>query len=319
MSDWLMMTLQALLGIAIVFAVYRMALWLVKKDEMVIDEKTKNPKATVHIVDGYAYTTIASNRTWNTVNPDSRSYAPIKRSFNRKGGAQYSYSFWLYLEDTAPANVANKDILLRGDDQVYTYRQATDYDDGMVKEKVAQDVTDITIKAPRIRFGPTFDSFVVELNTLHNPNERINIDPVHNTSHEDTTLRHNLLKLMQGKWVLLTFTFEDNVAINDFEDGIIVRFFVNDLLYHTAAIKSAMRPNNGDFYLLPTSGADDNMIKNGRIGDVTYYNYALGMKHVREIFEHGAPKHPCKELMGDGSLGDPLHLSEYNKLDVYNT
>lgn len=311
-----MIAVQVAIGVLIVYCIYRMSLWLLKKDELVINEKTsKNPKETYRIVNGYVHTTLATNRSWSTINPNARNYARIRRSYNRKGGAQYSYGFWLFLDDTTPENVGNKDLILRGDSSPYTYQKRMVYDDGLIKDVVNQDITGIVVKAPRIRFGPTHDSFVVELNTLHNPDEKIRINPV--AASEDSTLRHNVLKLMQHKWVMLTFTFEDNVAINDFEDGIVVRFFVNDLLYHTASIKSTLRPNNGDFYLLPST--QESSIKNGRIGDVFYYNYAVSHQMVKERFTKGPPKYPCTDLMGGDDMGDPLYLSEYNKLDIYNT
>jgi hypothetical protein len=315
---WKSIVIQVVLGLVIVFFVYRMSLWLMKKDELVTNERRHlNTKETVRIVDGYAYTSIATNRSWNTVNPDARNYVRLRRSYNRKGGAQFSYQFWMYLDDTTPENVAGKDILMRGDRTNFKYQTSTELDDGVLANTVTRNAEGIVIKCPRIRFGPTHDSIVIELNTLHNPDEMITIDPIAASGGEDTSLRHNILKLMQHKWVLFTFTFEDSVAINDFEDGILVRFYVNDILYNTSSVRSTLRPNNGAFYLMPASG--DSTIKNGRIGDVTYYNYAVSGAMIRENFERGPPKYPCKEIMGGDSLGEPLYLSEYNKLDIYNT
>ena len=310
--------IQVLLGLVIIYFVYRMSLWLMKKDELVANErKHLNTKEHVKVVDGFAYTTLATNRSWNTVNPDARNYKRLRRSYNRRGGAQFSYSFWIYLDDTSPENVAHKDILLRGDRNVYSFNSKTDLDDGVLKTSVSKTVEDIVIKCPRIRFGPTHDSLVVELNTLHNPDEKIAINPIAASASEDASLRHNVLKLMQHRWTLFTFTFEDSVAINDFEDGIMVRFYVNDILYNTSTVKSTLRPNNGALFLMPSSG--DSSIKNGRIGDVGYFNYALSGDMVRENFQRGPPKFPSKDIMGGDSLGDPLYLSEYNKLDMYNT
>lgn len=311
-----MVALQVVLGLVIIFCVYKMSLWLLRKDRLVVDDiNDKDPKEMTKIVDGYVFTTLAANRSWSTLNPEAMNFVKLPRSYNRKGGAQFTYSFWLYMDDTSSENVANKDILLRGDNRVYTFQKVTDYDDGMIRDTIKQDVTDVLIKSPRIRFGPTYDSFVVELNTLHNPDEKIFISPM--SSSDDATLRHNVLKLMQHRWAMFTFTFEDNVAINDFEDGILVRFYVNDLLYGTYTIRSTLRQNRGDFYLMQTSG--DMGIKNGRIGDVYHYNYAISHAMVRDMFKKGHPKYPCTDLMGDSSMGTPLYLSEYNKLDMYNT
>jgi hypothetical protein len=54
-----------------------------------------------------------------------------------------------------------------------------------------------------ISFGDTFDTFVIGLNTMHNVDEQVTFRPSATT---DSTLRHNALKLGQGRWVLYTFT-----------------------------------------------------------------------------------------------------------------
>ena len=315
-----MIVLQVVIGLIVVFCVYRMSLWILKKDQLVLDGPPPNTdKQVVKIVDGYAPTSLATNRAWNTVNPQGKHYAGIRRSFNRRGGAQFSYSFWLYLEDTSQGNVGNKMLLLRGDSKPYSYDRITKEDTGTgTPQEVTKAIMDaVVVKAPLIRFGPTFDSLVIELNTMHNPNETIHVHSNAASGGDDPTLRYNMLKLMQRKWVLLTFSFEDNIAINDFENGIVVRTLVNDTLYHTGYIKSTLRQNNGDVIVLPSN--DDTTIKNGRIGDVTYYNYAMSTLGVKEVFERGPPRYACEDVMGGDSLGEPLYLSEYNKLDIYNT
>jgi hypothetical protein len=303
--------LQVVLGLAIVFCVFRLSIWLMKKDRLV-DDATRvapDPKHEVRIIDGYAPTALATNRSWSTNNPAARNYASIKRSYNRKGGAQFSYSFWLRLDDTTEANVADKDILVRGETTPFTYTR-TD------ANAAPREITGTMVKCPRIRFGATFDSLVVELNTLDDPDLHFSIDP-YAAAAGDVSLRHNLLKLTQGKWTLYTFTFEDNVAINDFEDGIVVRFYVNDMLYQTFRSKSALRQNEGAIYVLPApSGVTP--LANGRIGDLTHYNYALSAGMVRSTFQSGPPTKLASELSGDSDFGAPAFLSEFNKLDMYN-
>lgn len=320
MASIMLLILQVVVGLVVVFGVYRMSLWLLQQDRMVQSDLIKfDSKQRVRIVDGYALAGMATNRSWSTINPAAGAYMPLQRSYNRKGGAQFSYSFWLFLEDVTPANVGGRDILVRGDTRSFAYSRETKLGQSCdVGNKDVAAMTGMMIKCPRIRFGPTFDTIVAEFNTLHNPDERVTISPAE-ASGGDPSMRANILKLAQSKWALYTFTFEDNMAITDFEDGIIVRFYINDVQYHTARIKSTLRQNSGSVYLLPTREGEEG-IKGARIGDVNYYNYALGSPQVREMYRAGPPRHIAKDIMGDrNSLGDPLHLSEYNRLDVYNT
>lgn len=320
MNDTVAFALQIVIGIVIVLGVYRMSLWLLREDQLVANARRKRKdNMEIKVVDGWAMSSLAQNRSWNTVNPSGLNYAPIMRSYNRKGGAQFSYSFWLSLEDTSPQNVAGRDIIIRGDNRVYTYARTVTRQDSVLPSATERiTVSDLVVKCPRIRFGDSFDTIIVELNTLHNPDEKIVIAP-NAAQSGDPTLRHNMLKLSQNKWALYTFTFEDNVAITDFEDGILVRFYMNDVQYHTARIRSTLRQNIGNLYLMPTREGEE-PIKNARIGDLIYYNFALGPQQVQEIFARGPPRYMAKDIMRNNSmLGDPLHLSEYNRLDIYNT
>lgn len=322
---------QVLVGVLVVYAVYRLSLWVLKKDKLVVDARNDfDPRTETKIVDGYAPTDLLADRDFDTINPQSKSFRSLPRSLNRKGGAQFSYSFWINLKDTSPKNVAHKVILMRGDRQRYSFSRTpnTTIDAGAPDNKIrvnadAKQYTfnEVLVKCPLIRFGEDYKSLVVEFNTLDNPNEKVEISSFDSAS-DDPSLRHNVLKLIDNAWVLFTFTFEDSVAINDFEDGIIVRFYVNDFMYNVSKVRSTLYPNNGSFHLLPTWNgeglAGGEVLRNARIADVKYHNYALSSPAVKEMYDVGPPKNYASDLVGS-DLGDPLYLSMYNKLDIFNS
>jgi hypothetical protein len=327
LSVWNNTLLQVLAGVVVVVLVYHMCLWILQRDQLVsaINDATDAWQDTL-VLDGWVDAASVGDRTWSTINPYAYNYVPISRSFNRKGGAQFTYAFWLRLSDVSPANVAGKTLLLRGDKRAFSWVRSQQKPPGMEDSAgpnpVNETVTDVLVKCPRIRFGERFDDLVVEFNTLADPDARVRItsDP---DPYSDATLRHNLLSLIPTKWVLMTFTFEDNVAIDDFEDGIIVRFYLNDTLYQTSRLRSALRLNQGDLCVAPTSlGADGSgggspPLASARLGDVRYLNYALQLEDVRKLFKQGPPTKPAS--LGDRYASEPLYLSEYNKLDVYNS
>lgn len=333
MDDVVFAILQVVLGLVVVWCIYQMSLWIIREDRLVMGKRKAKPqmRAETKIVDGYADSILATNRMWNTINPEGTNYIRLQPSWNLKGGAQFSYSYWINVGDPSAENVAEKDIILRGDTKKYAYTRVTETPDAGYRApgiRSVESVNDVLTKCPRIRFGPTFDTVVVEFNTLHNPDEKIIISPNEATNGQDPTMRHNLIKLSQRKWTLFTFTFEDNVAISDFEDGILVRVYVNDVLYHTARVHSTLRQNNGSFYLFPTRptgsvaspGEIQQPLKTVRIGDIIHYSYALGPEAVRDLFRQGPPGYVTKDILGDdNTFGDPLYLSEYNRLDIYNT
>lgn len=346
-----MLGIQVLVGVLVVWALYKFSLFLMSSDKLVITPQAAGSgrPQRVRIVSGYAPTPMVTDRVWTTVMPNADNYAPLKKSMNRKGGAQFTYQFWMYIGESSKANIAGRTILMRGDNQPYSWQKVTVDTASLQKalDKVQGTSAQATdagaliqaidsvpaaskvrgrstlVKCPLIRFGDTYDSFVVEVNTLHGPNTVIPMVPETAPDGIDGTVRTNALKLSVNKWVLHTFTFEDHVAITDFEDGIIIRHYVNDLLYHTARIPSALRQNIGDFHLLPSpphANGEFLPIKDCRIGNVFYYNYAVGPDAVAGTFKQGPPRKLATDLAGlDNELGDPLHLAEYNKLDVYNT
>lgn len=321
---------QVVVGVLVVYAVYRLSLWVLRRDKLVVDARSDfNPKRETLVVDGYAPTDLLADRQFTTLNPRSPTFRALPRSFNRKGGAQFTYSFWIYLRNTSDENVAGKTILLRGDRTPFSYlrttpdrRTAADRLTGAAGAVTQQVSNRPTVACPLIRFGDDYRSLVVQFNTLERPDESVEITSFDAAS-DDPGLRHNVLKLIDNAWVLFTFTFEDNVAINDFEDGIVVKFYVNDFLYNTAKVRSALYQNSGNLHLFPTWGPDGSptgqTVRDARIADVRYFNYALGVPSIKEIYDAGPSRHYATDLVGSGDLGDPLYLSVYNKTDVYNS
>jgi hypothetical protein len=59
-------------------------------------------------------------------------------------------------------------------------------------------------------------------------------------------------------------------------------------------------------------------MRDATVGNVTYHNYALSTVDCARIYNDGPPTYAAKNVAG-GGMGEPLFLSEYNKLDIYNT
>jgi hypothetical protein len=312
--------LQVTLGLVAVWLVYRISLFAMNKDKLSIETKEVDHKVQTYIVDGWTYMALMNQKQYNTIFKYASNYLPIRPSYNRKGGIQFTYSFWICMRNVDNARYAWRDIILKGDPESltsYTVTRFHDsaYQDATTTKQYTETVRDVVaVKCPRIRFGPTYDSVQVELNTLVDPDARFLIRSFSESNAEGRSgggMRSNAIKLVQDKWALMTFTFEDNVAINTHEDGIIIRFYLNDTLYASKTFKSAIRTNKSPLHLFPLGSA----IADSRIGDVVYYNRALSHEEVAKVFDHGPPK-----KFADGSeIGNAVKLNEYNKADVYNT
>lgn len=314
---------QVIVGILLVWLIYWLSTKTMRIDKLVIDVRNNfNIEASIPIFSGFVNSPDLYQRIFNTTNPFTDNYRQLQRSFNRKGGAQFSYSFWMFLDDMTPENVRNKVILLRGDPKLYRYTVRTaPSDDAPAGLTINYPPVQVgvtapegsTIKCPLIKFGDTYDSMEVQYNTVDRVSNTMIVDPT--TSFFDNTLRKDMLKLIGHKWVLYTFTFEDNVAISDFEDGIVIKFYVNDILYSIHKNKATLRQNNGNLHLFPYGA-----IQGARFGDLIYHNYALSELVIMAMYQKGPPTFYTTDLRTSvKDTGSPLYLSEYNKLDIYNS
>ena len=112
----------------------------------------------------------------------------------------------------------------------------------------------------------------------------------------------------------MTIVFEDNIPINDFENGILVRVYLNDTLYQIEKIASTLRQNRGDLELFP-----DGAIHNCKIANMKYYNYALS---DAEIKNDTSSRPDIEKTASSTTKKNDQHQSfdtvAKNHLDVYN-
>jgi hypothetical protein len=319
--------LQVLIGLLIVLVVYVVALSVMgvgsfaKRASSHLRERFK----TSLIVDGHASLLSLADRSWSTSDSTARNYVPLTRSLNQRGGIEFTYAFWIKISSgQGLSRLANQVVLLRGDRTPYRW-QKTEAAGAGVDGRPEQTLTygpDTLIKCPCIRFGRSYDEWAVSYNTLDSPNAgfvvRARDEP------NDPSLRRNALKLMLDEWTLVTFTFKDTTPTSDFEDGIEANMYLNDSLYYTHRAKGAFKVNDGDLFVAPSSGGAGSdpasALNQVRIGDLRYMNFAASPSAVAASYRQGPPKEAYGESSRDrASESDPLYLSEYNKLDIYNT
>jgi len=234
--------------------------------------------------------------------PFANNALTLTPSMNIKGGAQFTYSLWINLQNPTNSNHANMPIFLRGDAKKYTYKVK----DNMTN--IENTVTDYVAACPMLQFGNNNLDFVVKFNTTDNIQEQMIVD---NVNDENDLYRRNLLSLYNKKWFLVTIVFEDNTPINDFENGLSVKFYINEILYKSATYASMLKQNQGDLFLFPEGSVAGCMISN-----MYYYNYALGTQEIQENYLAGPSSKSTSLVMN--SFISPLMLSDKNRLDIYN-
>jgi hypothetical protein len=314
--------MQMALALLTVYVVYILSLWIMKRDKLVVDNKyTLTGNIKTLIIAGVAESSALQNTVIGTINPVSLNYAFMPRSVNLYGGAQFAYQFWMLLSDTSDANIGMKDILVRGDVTMYniwtTQKFPTGVDPNIVEDVVLGKYEGILIKCPRIRFDGKYDRMAVEFNTISDPNPMpflTNPQPLLLTDNSEK--RNNPIKLTSNKWALYTFVFQDNIRVNDFEDGLQISFYINDFMFKTSTTKSTVRQNNGALHLFPNGS-----INGCKIANLAYYNYAPSQQEITRTYMEGVTTTVYGKDAASKSnvMAGPGYLSAYTRLDMYKT
>lgn len=302
--------MQVLLGILLTALVYYVFLKVTNRAQLIKDPAIGyDNKTSTLIIDGRADGGTLASLTFDTVNPSSRNFVKLSKSLNLKGGAQFSYSMWMMIRNSSQ-DLEGRVILLRGDTKAYRVKKTS------VSTQLVT-IAPFHVKCPLIKFGPRDEdgvmSFGVEFNGVNEPDTRISIKP--NNQVQDTTLHRNLWSLLNKNWMLVSFVFSDHMAIDDFEDGIEVSVYINDVKYASERKRDAFVQNNGHLHLFTDTDATGSPANGVAIADLTYHNFALNPIDLRGILSKGVPQHGYK---GRDFKAQPLYLSEYNSLDTYN-
>jgi hypothetical protein len=299
MNKVITVVFQIVVALIIFVILNNISIALMNKED-IIDDPTKRVKTV--IFDGWVETQSFTDKQYDTHNVFASNYKKLPNSVNKMGGAQFSYSVWVKLNNTSAENVSEKILFLQGDKSQYPYTETVG--------NQTSTKNGYLVKCPLVKFGDSADTLVVEVNTTMNITDSAEITRVQD---RDETIRHNLFSLLPGQWVLFTFVFEDNKPYGMHEDAVVFKFFVNDILYHTQKFKGALRLNKGDLCILPNGGIQD-----GYLSDLTYYNYALNVKEIQEIISKGRTNKRYTDLKNDPTFNKPLYLSQYNRLDITN-
>ncbi|GLC54555.1 hypothetical protein PLESTB_000879200 [Pleodorina starrii] len=301
--------LQVVVGLILALGVYWLSLLVMRTDKLVIDRKlgSSSPKET-EIINGYVDCASFVNKSYNTSNTASPTFLSLPRSVNRKGGAQFTYSLWLYMTNVSDDNVRNKILFSRGSMKPYRYVRTPS--DGVLNTSNA---ADLFIRCPLVRFGSSYRELVVEFNTADDPDQRVSI--INRQDTDDSAMRRNAASLMANYWVMLTLVFEDNVPINDFENGVVVKYYLNDMLYQVSRVRSTLRQNNGALNILPHRRGESGM-RGARMASFSYYNYALSLEDIAARYLRG----PSRTIYKDPAdrMGMPLYLTASNRVDFTN-
>ena len=280
--------------------------------EMLLDMiNPSSIKKSTKIIDGaYEYRGDKS-ATFNTTDKTKGTYVDLSPSINQKGGAVYTYNFWLYFPNAAATGVDEKKTLVlfnKGSNTLVKYTSS-----------LRCNTIDnwFLVKNPLVRLdfndSKHIDAIVVEFNSIETPDvfhEGANTgdkdcsgDMVKKDANligiKDLATRTDLLE----QWNMITIVVsetspDDNVFVSS--NQALVKLYLNGYAYlnkdgQLENKSTAMKTNNSDLHLGFNGSGNTSIYTGGNstkvaISDLTYFNYVLEDKEIIDLFKKGCNK-----------------------------
>ena len=215
---------------------------------------------------------MTSPPVFDTQNSLLPNYLPLKRSFNRLGGAELSYAFWVYKQNniatTESSTTSMLDDGLSASDIVLLVKG--DLRTAKTVGQSGRAMSDVVVKAPLIKFDTSTDRLTVEFNTS---------DPLHVNGVVEGTVapspayaprptvasfasKVSIFGLndpkFNARWFHVAVVLKDNDPSGRMDRNIHARIFVNgesvfdkNVVGDLAGSGATLRQNNGFLHLLP--------------------------------------------------------------------
>lgn len=282
--------------------------------EMLLDMiNPSSIKKSTKIIDGaYEYRGDTSTK-FNTTDKTKGTYVDLSPSINQKGGAVYTYNFWLYFPTDATGVDKDKTLVLfnKGSNTLVKYTSS-----------LRCNTTEnwFLVKNPLVRLdfadSKHIDAIVVEFNSIETPDvfhEGANTGDK-NCSGGMVTKDANLIGIkdletrtdLLEQWNMITIVVsetspDDNVFVSS--NQALVKLYLNGYAYlnkdgQLENKSTAMKTNNSDLHLgFKNDGSTNAAIYDTAnestkvaISDLTYFNYVLEDKEIIDLFKKGCNK-----------------------------
>lgn len=270
-----------------------------------IEDMTKEViiKKKVKIIDGTMSYDNSKTAVINTSVPYYGNYKEIVPSINQKGGAEYSYSFWLYIPESAESPNIQKVLFLKGSKTKTKY--ISKYNNCHSNSGW------YLVKNPLIKVNinssNNLDAIIAEFNTIKSPDAVHESPEILNCNSADLNDKDkNLFGIyglsnrtdLQNNWSMVTLVVSETNPSSDimFRNEAVVKMYLNgyeyfnktgDAFYSGGTVTTAMRNNNGNLYINPDISSS---LNNVAIADLTYFNYALSDEEVIRLHKVGFNK-----------------------------
>lgn len=283
---------------------------------------------------------------FNTSDPSELNYKNIKPSINQEGGAEYSYNFWLNIDQeklkdstSSSASGVEKDIILflKGEKNLY-YNSKTNFN---CANNLTTNNPIILTKNPLVRLSADGKRIAVDYNNIYSSDSYQHGSKYNNCGYIDSGAdwnkrNKNALGIYEiefnNKWFMVTIVMREVADSNNILslNRASCKMYVNgvklldkkvETKYANKRYSATFRNNASHFYINPL--IDNRIIKDTmnpynrvtkgtalRMADAKYYNYAINDEMITSLYNKGFNTEVAVTATVDNKL------SKYNLVSV---
>lgn len=335
--------LQIVIAVVVAVALFFVAFSVYNAEIMKALSEAGNVRKRTDIFKGIKDLTASNNESYNTLDPTHPSYKDLKGSVNQKGGAEYTYNFWMHVQydsrnptqstgnfktdggiNTGPKPYI---LFLRGNKKPFVYKNLCTKSSSVNPTLK----TDVLVKNPMVKLENGGDVLSVEINTMAKPDSvQQNARDTCNESSGDWEYMNKYriaLKNLKGreelnqKWFMVTIIVQDTypndplplrnkVRVRIYQNGTLeLDKYLDGSLGDSSGASSVMKVNSGNFYVAPTirDVTETNPGFNVKLADMSYFNYVLDPSDIKALFSGGFSKTVAPAVGATNTITDEVN------------
>lgn len=348
--------LQVILAITILLILLFIAFMVYNYERNDILKNSKNIKKKIKLFEGIYDYSINEKQIFDTYSINKNLYKDLSPSINQRGGAEYSYNFWLKIDKSSISGATTADdiiLFLRGSILQVPYKNTPLAEGIEGKNCILQKNNKyILVKNPLIRINKEGSSLIVEYNTLTNPDSyresgigKIKCETGTWDDRNEGLLGIYNMKSSEynNKWFMVSIVLREitpeNDVLNKFKTS--CKIYLNGIKMLDREVEApyngiedqlegsaAMKHNNSPLHLNPgdilyeanTDNSQDLFNDESKsplqMADLTYFNYSITDNQIRSLFNGGFSKKPFVPASPPDVIAYPI--ADINKNTLYS-
>lgn len=209
------------------------------------------PNNNPHLIDGMVDTKDSEMKI--VQDPKKSSSKTIMVSNNEDKGLEFTWSFWIYIDELDYRRGELKNVFVKGDNIYKTGNDVNEYD--IDDNDYVDEELNNTINSPGVYLTPYDNRLLFVFNTFDSVIEKFEVG-----------------NIPMNKWVNIIIRAENRT----------IDLFINSAFSKRHVLSGLPRQNYNNVYIGKNGGFA------GFVSNLWYYNYALGTQEITNIYRKGA-------------------------------